>query len=176
MEPSDRSHDVIAELVRLHARQPLIVVADEHQWQTVVAYGWWTRIVRSARAIALLHEAGLAHEASPIVRTVLHHAMALKWLLLDPEGVLPALDYEHWKETGSMQTRAEHLGWEVGNPTQPNPAPTKPEGYKYLKKLSDLCDLVGHPNAYLVYQSESKYVIQLGSRPAPTSTAFPRSS
>lgn len=49
------------------------------------------RIVRTAEGIRGMYEAGLSQEASPQLRTILHHAAALEWLRQGPDEVLEAL-------------------------------------------------------------------------------------
>lgn len=80
----------IRSLARAHHELPAIEPASGHRTEALVAYGWWSRIIRTAHAVAVLHDSGLAHESSPLVRVVLHHYAAMKWLLDEPDQVLEA--------------------------------------------------------------------------------------
>jgi Family of unknown function (DUF5677) len=59
----------------------------------LLGYGWWLRCVRTADAIRLLHKSGLGQEASPLVRTLIHHELALLWLESSPDEALEAVTY-----------------------------------------------------------------------------------
>ncbi len=65
-----------------------------------VGFGWWVRIVRTADAVRRLHDAGLSNEASPLVRTILLHWVALAWLCQHPYEAVEGVNFENkrWKQ------------------------------------------------------------------------------
>lgn len=158
-ELDDRAHFVIERLVEL-SQTLTTLTAEEGPGiaRLLAAYGWWTRSVRTANAIGLLHRSGLAHEASPLVRTLLHHAVALKWLEERPSEALPALAWEHRCEGNRMLNKALERAWDLDPTLALPPAADKPPtGYKYLKNTEELCERVDMSNAYVAFLSESKF-------------------
>lgn len=129
----------------------------------LASFGWWTRIVRTAHAVGLLHQAGLAHEAAPLVRALIHHSVALIWLIEQPSEALPALRWEHGKEGDRMLTKALEREWELdpnSGPKRPNDS--APEGYRYLQNTEALCDRVDMRDAYVPFLLESKFTHPTG--------------
>jgi transcriptional regulator with XRE-family HTH domain len=57
-----------------------------------LAYGWWTFIMRSSKAVLTLRHSALEHEASPIVRTVLQHGLVLQWLVDTGDSAVDAVE------------------------------------------------------------------------------------
>jgi hypothetical protein len=123
----------------------------------LVGYGWWVRVVRSAGAVAVLPRFGFAHEAGGLVRTVLHHAAALCWLVNEPEQALQALGYEDALRRHKIAKGARDRGWDLGT-TEDFPKPDqKPPGVVYLNEVEKLCDHVRLRNFYIPYRAESGY-------------------
>ena len=124
----------------------------------VVGFGWWLRVLRTAEGILLMHDAGLSHEASPLLRTVLHHTVAIEWLRQNSEEVLEALHYEHALRRQTVGQKATERNWDLdGVKLGPPPRGDKPEGLKYLSQFEKLCDRVGAPDVYMAYKVESTY-------------------
>ena len=123
----------------------------------MAAYGWWSRIVRTAQAIAVLHRAGLAHEAAPLVRTNLHHSIALQWLIVYPDEARAALAWEHQSQGGKMLRKAIEEGWDLGPDAAWDPPTDRaPEGYLYLQSTEALCERMGVRDAYVSFLVQSK--------------------
>lgn len=51
-----------------------------------VVWGWTSRCVRLAETALLLHQQGYGHEAAPIMRSLIEHAIAIPWVV-DRRGV-----------------------------------------------------------------------------------------
>lgn len=56
-----------------------------------VAHGWYTAVRRWARAALVLEDAGFGHEAAPLRRSMIEHALAIHWLVAAPVDALTAL-------------------------------------------------------------------------------------
>jgi hypothetical protein len=123
-----------------------------------LGFGWWMRIVRTAEGICLLYDAGLSQEASPLLRTLLHHTAALEWLRLFPEEVLDALREEHEQRRHDLAAHATRRDWELtGLDLGQRPEKKKLEGLRYLREFEKMCDHVGATNLYVAYKLESAY-------------------
>ena len=143
-----------ARVARLDLRFPASTVAA-----CAIGYGWWARTLRSGRGVVALDECGLAHEASPLVRTMLIHAVAIEWLRRDPPGALEALHHEDDSRRPDIANRAELLGWDVPLPAV-GPRPPKdsrPGTADQLKSFERMCQEVGNSHLYLAYKLESAY-------------------
>jgi hypothetical protein len=163
-EVDDRAQVVIDRINEIHdSLDSLRAEVGAGLGKLLAAYGWWTRIVRTARAIELLHQAGLAHEASPLVRALLHHGVALKWLVEHPDEALPALVWEHKFQASRMLNKALERAWDLDPDIGPEPpAKEAPDGYHYLKNTEALCARVDMPHAYVAFLSESKFTHPTG--------------
>jgi hypothetical protein len=129
----------------------------QNRTAALIGYGWWVRVVRSADAVAVLSRFGFGHEAGGLVRTVLHHAAALCWLVNEPEQALQALWYEGALRRHKIAKGARDRGWDLGK-TEDFPKPDqKPPGVVYLNEVEKLCDHVGLRNFYIPYREESGY-------------------
>jgi hypothetical protein len=131
--------------------------------KALAAYGWWARIVRTGRAIVILHRQGLAHEAAPLVRTLLHHSAALIWLDEFPDEALEALRWEHQKQGSKMLAKAIERSWDL-DPIGLVESPTdeKPAGYRYLQQTEELCCRAGLDHLYVAFLIESKFTHPTG--------------
>jgi hypothetical protein len=56
-----------------------------------IAHGWYTAVRRFGRGALLLSGAGLGHEAAPLRRSMIEHALALHWLAANPGDALASL-------------------------------------------------------------------------------------
>ena len=157
-ERGERGESAINRLVKIRdSLDSLTAEQGSNDSQLLAAYGWWSRIVRTAQAIALLHRAGLAHEASPLVRANLHHSIALQWLIACPDEALPALWWEHQSKGHQMLKRASEGSWGIGpDLVWDPPADEAPEGCRYLQSMALLCEKMGIPDAYVAFLAESK--------------------
>jgi hypothetical protein len=152
------SGEAIRELNDLCSSLGTLTVATEKANSLLVGFGWWVRVIRTAEGIRILHEASLSHEASPLLRTVLHHTVALEWLRRYPEEVLEALADEHRRRRQSVGQKAKARDWDLtGIAWGPPPPGTKAPGLQYLRNFEELCDHVQAPNAYVAYMAESTY-------------------
>lgn len=159
----DRSRDSIAaELIRnlgtVASSLGSIAVPSGLEAAALLGYGWWLRVIRSSDAIRVLHESGHDHEASPLLRTVLHHAAALEWLRLAPEQVVEAVSYEHQVRRRKLYQKAMSRQWDLASiRIGPPSAAPRPASLDLLERFEKLADRVGTPNMYVAYMLESGY-------------------
>ena len=123
-----------------------------------VAFGWWIRVIRTAEGLRLMHQAGLAHESSPLLRTILHHTAAIEWLTRDPEEVLDALREEHEQRRHTLGEKARQRDWDLTEVDLGSRPPKKKViGLEYLRQFEQMCDRIGVANLYVAYMLESTY-------------------
>jgi len=60
-----------------------------------IAHGWMRRCVRGSLALIELERAGYGGETPPLCRSVIEHAVALKWLVADGAEILGPLKTDH---------------------------------------------------------------------------------
>lgn len=151
----EQAAELIVRLNRVHSSLGTLAspVAREG---TALGYGWWSRVVRSAEAMRLLHSHALSTEASPVLRSLLHHTVALAWLREDPVAVLEAVKYDGHRRQQRLYQKAMARKWRLqGVKLGPPPRGKRPAGIACLDRFEDLCDVVGSPNLYVAYMIES---------------------
>jgi hypothetical protein len=75
------------------------------------------RVIRSGEAALLLEEAGHGEEASPLVRSMIEHAIGLSWLVDSRGDAVQALRRAHGYEMSRFE-RSQALGWSVDEQLQ----------------------------------------------------------
>lgn len=146
----------IQNLARLAETLGSFVVPKQRRVSFAVGFGWWLRTLRTADGIRLLHEAGLSQEASPLLRTILHHTGALEWLRLHPEEVIEALQEEHVQRQHDLAGQAARRDWDLAG-LDLGQRPQKQKGLQYLRKFEEMCEHIGVGNLYVAYKLESAY-------------------
>ena len=76
-----------------------------------VMFGWTNRVLRSGELILLAEEAGYLSEASPLVRSMFEHAMALHWVGDQGGAAVEALYRARRREITRLQS-AQVAGWQ----------------------------------------------------------------
>ncbi len=61
----EQAAELIVRLSRLHSSLGRLAVPAGREAAALLGYGWWTRVVRSAEAMRLLHSHALSNEVSP---------------------------------------------------------------------------------------------------------------
>src|SRR5437588_11234405 len=132
----------------------------ERQSAVLLGYGWWVRVLRTAAATDRLHQGGFGHEASPLVRTVVHHAAALVRLAKDPDEVIEAVEYQHRQKAQKFAAGAITGQWDLSGVTglPEKPKGPAPAGLVYLEKFEKLCHDMGLSDVYVSYMIESAYL------------------
>lgn len=67
-----------------------------------IAHGWFMRCVRGVRAVLLLQSNGFEGEASPLMRSVVEHQVALLWLLAEGPAILDPIKRVHGVEAAKL--------------------------------------------------------------------------
>ena len=151
----EQAAELIVRLNRLHSSLGTLA-APAARDGAALGYGWWSRVVRSAEAMRLMQHHSLSKEASPVLRSLLHHTAALAWLREDPVAVLEAVKYDGQRRQQKLYQKAIARQWRLpGVKLGPPPRGKPPAGLAYLDRFEDLCDLVRSPNLYVAYMIES---------------------
>ncbi|GEM_PF-5349908 len=125
------------------------------------AYGWWVYITRSSQAVLTLRRSGLEHEASPIVRSILQHALVLQWLVEVGDAAIDAVsEYGDDNTRLLLQTMRQAIwppipGFNITappRPQSPNPLVSK------IKNFEELCILYDARMLYVTFRLLSTYV------------------
>ena len=58
-----------------------LVVPAEHEQMFTAVFGWWGWINRSCKLSLLAHDAGLGHESTPNLRSIVEHCLVLQWVV-----------------------------------------------------------------------------------------------
>jgi Family of unknown function (DUF5677) len=140
----ERYRRAIDEMVRALAQMPTpLTLANPNRVRCLqLAYGWGAEIHRLARAVIVLLDAGLGHEARPIVRVLLEHTVTLHWLVEAGDGAAEAFLARHERSMQKLRKDAE------GGPLMPPPdlvapkaigeVPILPEG-QALRDFRSIC-------------------------------------
>lgn len=123
-------------------------------------FGWWAGITRSSQAVVVLHEAGLAHESKPIVRTILQHTLVMQWLVDTGDDAVDAVAEYRDDNVRLLLGTVADAKWPLPDgftmqappkPIKPNPCVTK------LKNFEELCIAYGAYQLYVPYRVLSAY-------------------
>ncbi len=88
---------LLEELLQLYPK----LIRSQPMWRegykevAYLAHGWYLRCHRGIQAILMLDDAGYAEEASPIRRSVIEHALALRWLAAEGDKILDTVTRWH---------------------------------------------------------------------------------
>ena len=76
-----------------------------------IAHGWYQRCHRGVEALRLLAASGYTEEASPLRRSIIEHAVALRWLAAEGEGIGDTVALRHGEDVKYIRDRVEAAGW-----------------------------------------------------------------
>jgi hypothetical protein len=79
-----------------------------------VIHGWMARLVRTGEAALLCDQHGYAEEASPLIRSMLEHAIGLWWLVDQRGDAFQALVRSRSNQMQKLDAAQEH-GWSIGD-------------------------------------------------------------
>lgn len=160
----DPYRKAIDELVRGLAQMPTpLTLADPKRVRCLqLAYGWCAEIHRLARAVVVLLDAELGHEARPIVRVLLEHTVTLHWLVEAGDGAVEVFLARHERSMQKLRKDAE------GGPLMPpsgllalteiSGVPILPE-VQALRNFRSICGEFSLLNTlYSVFRIESAYI------------------
>lgn len=159
-EHDETAGEVISALAQyFHDSDEFKFPADQAR-ACALGYGWWVGVLRMAEAIRHLYLLHFRHEASPPIRTVLHHTGALIWLEREPDVVLAAILHEHPVQTALLFNHAVNRQWDVSDLEEVprKPSGPAPPGAALLDNFEQLSKRIDQPNLYVPYKIESAYV------------------
>ena len=126
----------------------------------IVAYGWWAHTTRSSQAVLTLRRAGLEHEASPIIRNILQHSLALQWLIDIGDKAVDAIEEYSDNNVRLLSDTMGKANWPpvpgLNLATPPKPATANPLVTK-LKNFEELCVAYNAQQLYVPFRLMSAY-------------------
>src|SRR4051812_33870949 len=78
-----------------------------------MALGWGVRLCRTSDAVVALHRARFDSESAPLVRSVMEHALKMRWLVARAEHALTAIEFGHRRYQRLLRTSIENGSWEL---------------------------------------------------------------
>ena len=136
-----------------------VQVPAEHAEVFTWIFGWWAWITRNSKLVLLAHEADLAHESSPNVRSILEHSLVMQWVAdvgAEALATLTALDSE-WRRKFINELNA--AGWSVPADVTPPPPLSKPLKFKgKVTNFNELCVSYDARSLYIPYRMLSTHV------------------
>lgn len=128
-----------------------VQAADEQLFTDV--FGWWVWINNSSKLVLLAHDAGLGHEASPSVRSILEHAMVMQWVIDDREAATAAITAKAAENRRKLFDDATAQGWAIpANIIRPEATP------QTMLNFASLCARYDAKILYIPYRMLSNHV------------------
>jgi hypothetical protein len=154
------AQDNVSRLVEGFARVERIHWISNARRIIAVAWGWWSIINRTARAILVLSSVHQLREAVPLVRTVLEHTLFLEALERHGEAAVDAAVREHIRQAHNIATTVQGgpafagLLAETHLPEIPDPIPDA----AWTQQVNAICGRLGVTNSlYLLYRTLCRY-------------------
>lgn len=128
-------------------------VQADHERLFTNVFGWWVWINNSSKLVLLAHDAGLGHEASPNVRTILEHAVVMQWVIDDPQAATAAISAKAAENRRKLFDDATAQGWTIPDGiTRPAPTP------QTMLDFASLCERYDAKVLYIPYRILSNHV------------------
>lgn len=128
-----------------------IQAADEQVFTDV--FGWWVWINNSSKLVLLAHDAGLGHEASPNVRSILEHAVVMQWVIDDREAATAAIAAKDAENRRKLFDDATAQDWTISDDiTRPEPTP------QTMLDFASICARYDAKIFYIPYRILSNHV------------------
>jgi hypothetical protein len=163
-ESARRAEDVIERLIGAFnhlASIGSVQVKPGHDRSFRAAYGWWAFITRSSQAVLTLRRSGLEHEGSPIVRSIVQHALVLQWLVEVGDAAIDAVNEYGDDNTRLLLQTMQQANWPpipgFNITAQPRPRVPNPLVSK-IKNFEELCVLYNARRLYVTFRLLSTYV------------------
>jgi hypothetical protein len=125
--------------------------ADERLFTDV--FGWWAWINNSSKLVLLAYDAGLGHEASPSVRSILEHAVVMQWVIDDREPATAAIAAKAADNRRKLFDDATAQGWAIPDDIT-RPEPTR----QTMPDFASLCARYDAKILYIPYRMLSAHV------------------
>jgi hypothetical protein len=109
---------ILDELLGLYPTMTTLRLRSGYGKTPHLAHGWYQRVRRSCEAIIGLEELGYGPEAAPIRRTIIEHAVALRWLAKEGNAVVDVMALEHASRGKRIQKALKEANWTAVDPNQ----------------------------------------------------------
>lgn len=150
---------IIDDFFGLYDSSTSIDVAPDHVKSGIFAHGWYTAVRRTARACLVLAADGYEHEAAPLRRSMIEHALALHWLADASDAAVDALLRAHQNRLQKMREPMSAGDWSVPIDVLDSfldaQVPSSPED-RYLA-FKHLCDRYEQPALYVAWLTETAF-------------------
>lgn len=159
VDPEVRARDAIARAVAFHSDLKEIHSPVERARAVRLGYGWWLRCIRTARGVVAMHDAGVGHEAAPLLRVLQEHAAALALLSQEPQDVHDAVRFlwERRKSRLLGTARSEGFAVPAGATAKPPTGPAPPMTAVF-DSTKDFFRASGQSARYVTFMIDSAYV------------------
>jgi hypothetical protein len=99
---------LLSDAFRSHAQ---VSAPSEDKAAAALGVAWTIRVLRTAEAIVELHRQGDA--ASPLVRSVMEHAISMLWLVERRAEAVKAIEFGHRRHQRLLRDSASKGGWDL---------------------------------------------------------------
>ncbi|MEV7041130.1 DUF5677 domain-containing protein [Amycolatopsis sp. NPDC051061] len=146
--------EIIESLYALHESIPKIQVDESTRRTAIMAHGWYMSLIRTSKAVLALDKLGFGHEAAPMRRSMLEHALGIVWLSVAGEDAVNSIikayqdvtfkkikeSIQGTSETELLQLVREYVPFDV--------APSSEGSYLHFKHL---CERFGVHRLYIAW-------------------------
>ncbi|MEV6712622.1 DUF5677 domain-containing protein [Lentzea sp. NPDC051208] len=134
-----------------------VTLPREHEQTFTAIFGWWAWINRSCKLVLLARAAGLGHECTPNLRSVVEHSLILQWVVDVGVDALAAVDSFDEERRRKLFDELLAAGWAT-----PEGA-TRPDGTAhplrgYVANFAQLCIAYSARDLYVPYRLMSTHI------------------
>lgn len=101
---------IIKEIVERFETSTFESIIEDYR-VTGLCLGWAVRMVETAQAIVILHQNEMSQESSPLVRSMIQHAVATKWLVDKKAAAIDAVRHGHRRHQKLLRECIEKGRW-----------------------------------------------------------------
>lgn len=149
----------MSDAFRKHYRS--FVAHDDQPSVLAMELGWGVRLCRTSEAVVTLHRARHDSEAAPLVRSVMEHALKLRWLAARGDEALEAIEFGHRRYQRLLRESIEKGSWELTDVDDDDLPPSDLDMEQPIERAAfdNVEQLVqkygGDPSWYATYRFES---------------------
>ncbi|HET6357323.1 DUF5677 domain-containing protein [Streptomyces sp.] len=169
---AERAREVMRKLIEsrdeIASSQEGIAFEAAHKAVAPHAWSWWMLITDSARIVLDEAERGYGFVVAPVMRNLMNHTVALKWLVDGGDSALKAVDAYSDGELLKLIENAQRVKWQADGPVEQmlrqaiaardaNPDPDVTKLTNEIKNAETLMVAYGIPEGYVPYRHLSAY-------------------
>lgn len=109
-QSAERAISLLADALR---SEPELRAPSEDGRAAAIAVAWTIRVLRTATAVTELHRLRLGDAASPMVRSVMEHAVSMLWLVERRSEAVKAIEFAHRRHQRLLRDSALDHGWNL---------------------------------------------------------------